>query len=185
MVVANRPTPPSQSRQTHTAQSTERERERAEKNLSPRTGTARTEAGLTSGDDHGDQASGAHYPAATNQLTAIPHHRGRNFGTVPARPGRRQDWIFDGRGEGSPEILADFSSSDFRRACLLTRSQSHASPSLMSRRLDELLMCACLLSAGAGALFSLRFFVFSFSSSASLLLHKAGGRPEEKRGLKD
>jgi len=68
-----------------------------------------------------DQAGGAPPPittrrAATNQLTrnnpASP--RGANFGTVWARPGRgRQDWIFDGRGEGGPEILADFSSSDF------------------------------------------------------------------------
>lgn len=157
---------------THTAQSTERERGE-KKNLSPRTGT-RTDAGLTSDDNHGDQASGAHYQRLpTNELIAIPHHRGRNFGTVSARPGRRQDWIFfDGRGEVSPEILADFSSSDWifalpacLPACLLTRPQSHASPSLMSR-VDDELMCAC-----SSLSLLVRCFLCAFSFSPFPPLH--------------
>jgi hypothetical protein len=51
-----------------------------------------------------DQAGGAHPITSGDQLTTNnpASQRGTNFGTVWARPGRRQDWIFDGRGEGGP-----------------------------------------------------------------------------------
>ncbi|KAJ1289797.1 hypothetical protein BS78_02G192300 [Paspalum vaginatum] len=160
--------------ETNTQRNPEREEEGPKKNLAPRTRTE-TEAGLNGDDEHADQAGGAHYQRRpTSQPIAIPHRRGRNTGTVWARPGTRQDWIFDGCAQASPEILADFSSSDFRPACL----PAHTTLVVITR-ISPLDVCLLVL---------VRFFpcafLFSPFSSASLLL-RARRRPEEKRGLKD